>query len=732
MRNCGRNMTTTHTHANVTVVVPVYKDWETLALCIASLKQYVDRRHTVLLVNDCGPEADAMEKNIMAAIAGLSHFSYERNPRNLGFVQTCNRAVRELDATDNDILLLNSDTEVTEGFLEEMITVLHMFDRHAVVCPRSNNATLLSVPLLYDGQRDNIITDSYAAWQKLVPHVPRFRTIPTGVGFCMLIKRAMIANFGLFDEVYGKGYNEENDFCSRINRMGYSVVMANRAFVFHFESKSFSAQQKTELQKTNDATLKKHYPEFAPAVEKYFGTDVHPADYFADVWAMPRAKKKVLFSLYNLPAMFNGTSEQGLSLLRAFARQFGALYDIHVLTNRAGDAFHHVSKDFPTFYIESPTPLTARYDVAIVPSQIFDILQLDILNHHALKLIVVMQDIISWRSNYLNSDLLEATGAATVRCADRIVAISNFTKNDLERYFSNDHIAHKIRVSLLGVARLEKVPMMPQEHAGSVPEDFVFIVGNHFKHKAIAQALEATKKSDCRFVVLGVDDNIVHRDDYPNVTFLKSGFLSAAFVEALYANARVIVFPSQYEGFGIPIAKAYLYHRPVIAYETEVNRELAAAFHWEEHQMTFFRRFDRLSGLIDDTLRRPAFAKELRSDARGWDDYARDVGRITEEVMAEPLDVAHLCWRWDFCNTLRSFAREKNVGRYHKRGKMSVGDVVNKVIFVAVHPVRFFKKYKQKMRYLSCELTYAYRTEGFGTSVKRVKNYITTGKGVAR
>lgn len=718
---------------NVTIVVPVYKDWETLALCIASLKRYVDARHTVLLINDCPPEADALEQRIMEAIAGLPHFRYERNPRNLGFVQTCNRAVRELDSTRNDILLLNSDTEVTEGFLEEMIAVLHLFDRHAVVCPRSNNATILSVPLLYDGRRDDIVKDSYAAWQRLSPLLPRFRTIPTGVGFCMLIRRAMIANFGLFDEVYGRGYNEENDFCGRINRLGYSVIMANRAFVFHFESKSFSAAQKTELQKTNDVTLKRRYPEFAPAVEKYFCVDVHPVDHFTDVWALPRPKKKVLFSLYNLPALFNGTSEQGLSLLYSFARQFGASYDIHVLTNRAGDAFHHVSKDFPTFYIEKTTPLTARYDVAIVPSQIFDITQLDVLNRHALKIVVVMQDIISWRSNYLNSDALEVTGSATVRYADRIVTISHFTKNDLERYFSNEPIAQKIRVSLLGVARPNQVPAIPEKYAAGIPEDFVFIVGNHFKHKAIAQALKALHRSSHRFVVLGVDENAVCREDYPNMTFLKSGFLSAEFVEALYANARLIVFPSQYEGFGIPIAKAYLYHRPVVAYETEVNRELAAAFRWEKHQMMFFREFDRLSAIVDETLRRAAFAKELRSDARCWDDYARDVGHIVDEVVAQPMDIAHLCRRWDFCNALRAFTSEKNASRHrHARGKMSVGDLVNKVVFVVFHPVRFFKKYKQKIRYLRGELLYAYRTEGFGTSVKRVKNYIVTGKGVAR
>ena len=50
----------------VTIVVPVYGDWPSLSDCIDSLKKNVDTHlHTVLLVNDCGPEANEIEKNIV-------------------------------------------------------------------------------------------------------------------------------------------------------------------------------------------------------------------------------------------------------------------------------------------------------------------------------------------------------------------------------------------------------------------------------------------------------------------------------------------------------------------------------------------------------------------------------------------------------------------------------------------------------------------------------------------
>ena len=87
----------------VTIVVPIYGDLPTLTACVESLKQNVDlERNRVLLVNDCGPDADVIEASLLAQIEGWSSIRYERNERNLGFVGTCNRAVTELDTTDND------------------------------------------------------------------------------------------------------------------------------------------------------------------------------------------------------------------------------------------------------------------------------------------------------------------------------------------------------------------------------------------------------------------------------------------------------------------------------------------------------------------------------------------------------------------------------------------------------------------------------------------------------
>ena len=102
--------------AGVVVVVPVYGDIPSVIDCLRALGTTIDRsRHTVLVVNDCGPEVDAMESAILELVGQDGAFRYERNDTNLGFVGTCNRAVFDLDTTARDVLLLEQRRRADAG-----------------------------------------------------------------------------------------------------------------------------------------------------------------------------------------------------------------------------------------------------------------------------------------------------------------------------------------------------------------------------------------------------------------------------------------------------------------------------------------------------------------------------------------------------------------------------------------------------------------------------------------
>jgi GT2 family glycosyltransferase len=92
----------------------------------------------------------------------------------------------------------------------------------------------------------------------------------------MLIRRSVIQKYGLFDAAYGRGYGEENDFCMRVRKRGYRHFVANKAYVFHEGSKSFTDKSREELYAANAKILSGRYPEYDQLVQEYITQNVLP------------------------------------------------------------------------------------------------------------------------------------------------------------------------------------------------------------------------------------------------------------------------------------------------------------------------------------------------------------------------------------------------------------------------------------------------------------------------
>lgn len=270
----------------VTIVVPIYDDLPGLERCIQALLETVDFSvDRVLLANDVGPRVDAIEARVLELVGEHPGFEYSRNPRNLGFVGNCNRAVLELDRTGNDVLLLNSDTVPMPGFLDEMTAVLVSDDAIGVVCARSDNATIASFPYARRNPRATLPPRRTRELHGRTKYLlPRHTVSPVAMGFCFLIRREVIDRFDLFDEVFSPGYGEENDFCLRINEHGYTSVLANRALVLHTGSTSFSGDRGPSLRLEHERILLERYPFYAGAVALFLARYRDAVDVFADAF----------------------------------------------------------------------------------------------------------------------------------------------------------------------------------------------------------------------------------------------------------------------------------------------------------------------------------------------------------------------------------------------------------------------------------------------------------------
>lgn len=228
----------------VDIIIPIYGAADELRECIASVAAYTDlETHRVILVID-GPQD----------LPDLPPWTILRNEQRIGFAASVNRGMRE---SARDVVLLNSDTIVTPRWLEKLIDAAYSDGNIGTVTPLSNNATLCSVPRAFE---ENLIPD-IAAFAERVERVSMrsYPRIPTGVGFCLYIRRALLEDIGLFDASrFAEGYGEENDFCLRALDRGWLHVADDATFVYHAGHRSFGASR-MERQRRAKAKLPRRY-----------------------------------------------------------------------------------------------------------------------------------------------------------------------------------------------------------------------------------------------------------------------------------------------------------------------------------------------------------------------------------------------------------------------------------------------------------------------------------------
>ncbi len=257
--------------AVVSVVIPVYKGRSETLRCIQSvLTAHCRTPFELVIINDASPDPELVAD--LKRLAGLGLFKLLANDENRGFVHTVNRGMG-LDG-GQDVVLLNSDTEVYEGWLDRLYQAAYRHPNTGTVTPLSNNATICSYPRFLE---DNPypLELSFAEMDGLTATLNKSVEIeaPTGVGFCLFIKRACLSAVGLFDEqTFGKGYGEENDFCQRAIRGGWRNIIAADVFVRHLGSASFQGERAKRVQ---DALkiLDKRYPKYRKDIDRFIKQD---------------------------------------------------------------------------------------------------------------------------------------------------------------------------------------------------------------------------------------------------------------------------------------------------------------------------------------------------------------------------------------------------------------------------------------------------------------------------
>ena len=125
------------------VVVPVYNAATDLDACLASVAATAPAGSEVLVIDDASPDPAVRGLLGRWAARALPGWRFLRNLENRGFVGTANRGLR---ATAGDVVLLNSDTLVTPGWLQGLQRCLVSDPAIATATPWTNNGEIASLP----------------------------------------------------------------------------------------------------------------------------------------------------------------------------------------------------------------------------------------------------------------------------------------------------------------------------------------------------------------------------------------------------------------------------------------------------------------------------------------------------------------------------------------------------------------------------------------------------------
>lgn len=212
----------------VSVIVPIYGKINYTLRCLASIAANSPAlAFELIVVDDCSPDDSA---NILRGISGIRLIS---NQKNQGFIRSCNIGAKA--ANGQYLCFLNNDTEVTPGWLDELLGTFRDFP----------GTGLVGSKLVYpDGslqEAGGIIWQDGSAWNfgrnqdQLQPMYNYAREVDYCSGASIMLRKSLFEELGGFDEHYLPAYCEDSDLALKIRDRGYRVIYQPLSVVVHYE-----------------------------------------------------------------------------------------------------------------------------------------------------------------------------------------------------------------------------------------------------------------------------------------------------------------------------------------------------------------------------------------------------------------------------------------------------------------------------------------------------------------
>jgi glycosyltransferase involved in cell wall biosynthesis len=616
---------------DIVVCVPVYGALDLARECLEAVRRHTNPDVTVLVADDATPGG------VAAAVDGLD-VEVMTQPRNVGFVENANAAMRT--AAPADVVLLNSDVVVGEGWLDGLCAAAAADTRVATVSALADEATIASV----DGAGRSTDDAARAVREGSLRLHPR---LPTAIGHCVLIRRAAIELAGDFDPAFSPGYGEEVDFSQRCLARGMIHVLADDVWVRHRARGSFG--DSTALRESHERELERRWPYYPHAVRRAMRSAP-----LADSLAAARRSLGALSVTIDGSALGPVTMGTQVTTV-ALARALAARDDVR-LRVALPDAARLDGLDVELVTMSDVERGVEATDVVHRPYQAFAPKDLDRLHRLGRRAVITQQDLIAYANpayfaSFAAWDEQRTVARQSLAVADATVFISEVVRDDA---LARELVAPgRARVIAQGVDHALAVAESRAPAAtplGDAP--FLLCIGADFHHKNHVFAIRMLRELRAR----GVDATLVlagpqmqhgsswaeeeREADGERVVRLRS--ISDAEKAWLYANAALVLYPTVSEGFGlVPFEAARAgtpcMFAPVSSLPEVVGAENATLVPWDAAASA-----ERALRLLRDDGERRALVDAIA--ARGaeytWERTADALVAVYRDVVAQPARAA--------------------------------------------------------------------------------------------
>jgi glycosyltransferase involved in cell wall biosynthesis len=401
-------------------------------------------------------------------------------------------------------------------------------------------------------------------------YLPRFSYVSTAMGPALYIKAAMMFEFGVFDELYKTIKGALEEFIARCNRYGYRTARANHSKAFARLALESSDRESGLTQQAEDQErLSRDYPEYDLATERALAsTEYRAQQLLYGFKPVDGGRQKLLLECSHLEAFFNGTFMVTTNLISRLVDEFSNSYKFYISCDKHSFAFHGLNRIDKLEYVgdleeaKLKGPFTAAIKLA-QPFYLTDVVNIGLL---APISVFLMHDTIAMDCQDLNENNLRSVWDIMVLSVSNILYVSQFSCNQF-----NNRIC--VPDTVLQTTMLLSTDPSEYIHSATKEKksDYVLVVGNQHNHKYIKETLSLLLHHSKRplIKVLGVE--LIKEDGLESYL---SGQLSDELVDELYRNAAIVIYPTHYEGFGLPIMNALAYEKPVLVRAMPVFDEI--------------------------------------------------------------------------------------------------------------------------------------------------------------